>query len=259
MTGMSSKAVTVERGISNGGRKCRRSRTISSRKATSSTPTWTTQNRHTVSGRRNLPAASWTRPVIAPVGVAMSALAIVHSQQPDRDSPDDRLGARSHAQLGVDVVAVPVHGTGADAQLCRDLPVVKALGEKRQDRKLTLAQVGRAMSGLTRGEQQPGRQTGLEHARPAGYGSHRLDQLLARGGLAQVSRGPGLQGATDVLVLVIRADHQDPYVRVVTGEPAGDLDAIHPRKPDVHQHHVGAKLVDQRQGDLAGAGVTDNL
>src|SRR5450631_428590 len=115
MTGMSSKAVTVERGISNGGRKCRRSRTISSRKATSRTPTWTTQNRHAVSGRRNLPAASRTRPGTALPAVESSALAIAHAQELRRDGPDNRLGARAHAELGVDVVTVPVHGAGADA------------------------------------------------------------------------------------------------------------------------------------------------
>jgi hypothetical protein len=46
---------------------------------------------------------------------------------------------------------------------------------------------------------------------------------------------------------------------VVPGEPAGDLDAVHTRKPDVHQHHVRVKLVDHRERDLAGVGVADNL
>jgi len=46
---------------------------------------------------------------------------------------------------------------------------------------------------------------------------------------------------------------------MVPGESTGDLDAVHSRQPDVQQHHVGAKLVDQGKGDLAGGGVTNHL
>src|SRR5450759_4056971 len=134
MTGMSSRAVTVERGISNGGRKRRKSSTISSRNATSRTPAWTTQNRQEFSGRRNLPTASWTRTGAAPIGSEKSALAIGHTQQLGRDGTHDRLGSRTHPELGVDVVAVPVHGARADAQLCGNLPVAPARREQRQDR-----------------------------------------------------------------------------------------------------------------------------
>src|SRR5450759_530115 len=51
MTGMSSSAVIVERGISNGGLTRRKSSTISSRNATSRTPAWTIQNWRERSGR----------------------------------------------------------------------------------------------------------------------------------------------------------------------------------------------------------------
>src|SRR5674476_661969 len=153
MTGMSNRAVTVERGISNGGRKCMMSSTISSRNATKRTPIWTSQNRQEVSGRRNLLAASRTRPGTARIGVAMSALAIAHTQQLGRDGTHHRLGARTHPELGVDVVAVPVHGARADTQLCRNLPVVHARREQRQDGELAFAQLGRATLGLARRDQ----------------------------------------------------------------------------------------------------------
>src|SRR5674476_1651445 len=132
MTGMSNRAVTVERGISNGGRKCMMSSTISSRNATKRTPIWTSQNRQEVSGRRNLSAASRKRPGTARIGVAMSALAIAYAQQLGRDGTHHRFGARTHPELGVDVVAVPVHGARADAELSRDLAVVQARSQKRQ-------------------------------------------------------------------------------------------------------------------------------
>src|SRR5665647_2265024 len=259
MTGTSNRAVTVERGIWNGGRKCMKSSTISSRKATSTTPAWTSQNRPDLNGRRNLPMTPRTRPGTARIGLRVSALVIAETQQLGRDGTHHCLGARAHPELGVDVVAVPVHGARADTQLFRNLPVVQARREKRQDRKLTLAQVGHAMLARTRGHQQPSRETRLKHARATGHGPNSLDQFLAGGSLAQVTRCPGLQGAADVLVLVVRAHHQDPNVRMIPGEPAGDLDAVHARKPDVHQQHVRAKLVDQREGDLAGAGVTNDL
>src|ERR1035437_8691043 len=165
MTGMSNRAVTVERGISNGGRKCMMSSTISSRNATKRTPIWTSQNRQEVSGRRNLLAASRTRPGTARIGVAMSALTIAHTQQLGRDGAHHRLGARTHPELGVDVVAVSVHGARANAQVCGNLPVVHARRELRQNGELAFAQLGRATLGLTRRDQQPSRETRLEHAR----------------------------------------------------------------------------------------------
>src|SRR5664280_917805 len=184
MTGMSSRPVTVDRGMSNGGRKCRMSHTISSRNATASTPVWTSQNRQDLTGRRNLSAASRKRPGTARIGLAMSALAIAHAQQLGRDGTHHRLGARTHPELGVDVVAVPVHGARADAQLSRDLAVVQTRSQKRQDPELTLAEVAGTMLGLARGDQQPGGETGLENARPTSHGTHGLDQFLARSGLA---------------------------------------------------------------------------
>src|ERR1035437_5032866 len=159
MTGMSSRAVTVERGISKGGRKRMRSSTISTRNATSRTPTCTTQNRQDRTGRRSWSTASKRRPGTVRIELAMSALAIAHAQQLGRNGPHDRLGARAHPQLGVDIVAMPVHGAGADGELSRDLPVVQARGEQRQDRELPLAEVGGAMLGLTRGDQKPSGQT----------------------------------------------------------------------------------------------------
>jgi hypothetical protein len=46
---------------------------------------------------------------------------------------------------------------------------------------------------------------------------------------------------------------------MVACELAGDLDAIHARQADVHEDHVRVKLVDQRQSNLARAGVTHYL
>jgi len=46
---------------------------------------------------------------------------------------------------------------------------------------------------------------------------------------------------------------------MVPGEPTCCLDAVHTRKPDVHQHHVRAELVDQGECDLTGVSVTDHL
>jgi hypothetical protein len=46
---------------------------------------------------------------------------------------------------------------------------------------------------------------------------------------------------------------------MVLGDSTGGLDAVHPRKPDVHQHHVGAKLIDHGESELAGVGVTHHL
>src|ERR1035437_6739752 len=149
---MSSRQVTVDRGMSNGGRKCRMSHTISSRNATARTPVWTSQKRKDLTGRRSLSAASMKRPGMARIGLAMSALAIAHAQQLGRDGTHHRFGARTHAEFGVDVVAVPVHGARADAELSRDLAVVQARGQKRQDPELTLTEVAGTMLARTRGD-----------------------------------------------------------------------------------------------------------
>jgi hypothetical protein len=112
--------------------------------------------------------------------------------------------------------------------------------------------------GLTRGDQQPGGETGVEHACSKGHCPHGFDELLAGGCLAQVSRGPGLQGTAEVLVLVVRSHHQHADAGMAPGESSGDLDAVYSGKPDVHQHHVRVKLVDHFEGELAGAGVTND-
>src|SRR5665647_2839600 len=212
MTGMSSSAVIVERGISNGGLTRRKSRTISSRNATRTTPAWTIQNWRERSGK---PSHRTTARIKDPRTRGRVSVLITDGQQLGRDGAHDRLGACAHPELGVDVVAVPVHRARADAHLFPKLSVAQALREQSKDLELSVARVGHAPVGLARSDEQPSREPGLKHARPAGHGPHRLDKLLAGGGLAEIPRSPGLQRAANVLVLVVRTDHQHPHLRVV--------------------------------------------
>ena len=81
-------------------------------------------------------------------------------------------------------VLMPIRA--ASSRLCRPA------ASRFRTLKLAFGQVGHTPLGLTRRDQQPGRETGLEHAGPTGDGPHGLDQLLAGCGLAQVPSGPSV-------------------------------------------------------------------
>src|SRR5215475_5611207 len=86
-----------------------------------------------------------------------------------------------------------------------------------------------------------------------------VDELAAWGGLAQVARRAGLQRAAHVLVVVVGRDHEHPGSRVVAVDPAGGLDAVHARQPDVHQDYRGVELVDENERQFCRLGLADQL
>src|SRR5690606_18796778 len=58
---------------------------------------------------------------------------------------------------------------------------------------------------------------------------------------------PGAQRLEDVLVGLVRRQHQHPYgvQRAVRADAAGGLQAVGARHADVHEHHVGARRAGQ--------------
>src|SRR5215467_4802417 len=68
--------------------------------------------------------------------------------------------------------------------------------------------------------------------------AHRGDQIMPRRVLEQEPAGSGPERLVDVVVEVERGEHD----HLGRGRSAGDqprrLETVHPRHPDVHEHHV---------------------
>ena len=90
---------------------------------------------------------------------------------------------------------------------------------------------------------------------------HRLEQVDGQRVLQQEPAGPGPQRLVHVLVEVERRQDHDPggRQRLVAGDPAGRLEAVHHRHPDVHQHHVGVLAGGEGDGFGTVARLADDL
>ena len=89
----------------------------------------------------------------------------------------------------------------------------------------------------------------------------RDDEVGRRHVLEQESAGPGAQRLDDVLVGVERRQDQDVRVRrdAVADDPAGRLDAVEDRHPDVHDDDIGAEAPCRLDALLAVGRLPDHL
>src|SRR5262249_39094731 len=87
----------------------------------------------------------------------------------------------------------------------------------------------------------------------------RVDELAAGRGFAQVARRAGLQRAAHVFVVVVGRDYEYPGSGVVAVNPAGGLDAVHARQPDIHENNRGVELVDEDECQFGRLGLADQL
>ncbi len=89
--------------------------------------------------------------------------------------------------------------------------------------------------------EQPARDARGQHRLAARDDADRLHQLVGRGVLQQEATGAGAERLHHVLVEIERGQHEH-LRRTVPARPRDltrRLDAVHPRHPDVHQHHIG--------------------
>src|SRR5438270_2873536 len=89
--------------------------------------------------------------------------------------------------------------------------------------------------------------------RSGGGPGEQEDQGLEIDGLDQVMVEPRLAGPPSVLLMTVAGDGDDAGVpaAVLGPEHAGDLVAVHPRQPDVEQHHLGPERAGRLEGGLA--------
>ena len=102
---------------------------------------------------------------------------------------------------------------------------------------------------------------GAIRASPAATTRTALSRSTGQRVLEQEPAGAGPQRLVHVLVEVERRQDHDPRrrQRLVAGDPAGRLEAVHHRHPDVHQHHVGVLAGGEGDGLGAVARLADDL
>jgi PAS domain S-box-containing protein len=163
--------------------------------------------------------------------------------QPRLVGVDHRLHAVAQPELAQQVGDVALDRGLRHHERAGDLGVREARGKHPQHLALALGQPrellrlardgrGEAAADLV---EQPARDGGREHGVAGGDGADRLDDPRRRRVLEQEAAGAGPQRGDDVVVEAEGREDQDPLAR----QPAGRLDPVHPRHPDVHQHDVG--------------------
>ena len=102
---------------------------------------------------------------------------------------------------------------------------------------------------------------GAIRASPAATTRTALSRSTGSVSLSRNPLAPGPQRLVHVLVEVERRQDHDPgrRERLVAGDPAGRLEAVHHRHPDVHQHHVGVLAGGEGDGLGAVARLADDL
>ena len=90
------------------------------------------------------------------------------------------------------------------------------------------------------GDQPPGHRWGEQRV-AAGDGGDARDERVGRGVFQQESAGPRPQRLEDVFIKVVGGQHEHLDTGG-PGQPAGRLDPVQPRHPDVHQDDVGCQL-----------------
>ena len=80
---------------------------------------------------------------------------------------------------------------------------------------------------------------------------HPRNELAWREGLREVVVGADLEPDDAVRLLVARGEHQDRHLRLLPHRPA-DVEAVHPRQPDVEQHHLHRMPIELGERLLAG-------
>ena len=161
------------------------------------------------------------------------------------------------------------HRPLGDRQLPGDAPVGQAAGQ--QEEHLALAggeglehprvRPSRPDVGRTDGEalQQTAGRRG-RHDRVAGVDMvDRGHELLQGGVLEEEAPGAGADRLEGVLIEVEGRQHQDPGSGGPRRDPAGRLDAVHPRHAHVHEDDVGLHAGDQFDGRPAVLGLADHL
>ena len=138
----------------------------------------------------------------------------------------------------------------------REQHLLLAPGQRHHGRQDPAALPG----GGERGE-QPHRDVRRDERVTGGGGVHGLDQQLRPGVLEQEAARARLERTVHVLVQVERRDHdhRERVRHVGSGEPAGGLDAVQLRHPDVEQADVGRSSRALRHRLAAVGGLTHHL
>ena len=151
----------------------------------------------------------------------------------------------------------------ADHQPLGDLRVAQALGDQcehlsfarseivgqlRSNRRARLAD---APGVLGQRGHHVGLHGGVERRVAGGDGEDRGVDVLARGVRGEIPARARAQGSEDALVVGVGGERDHAHVRVAFAQPAGHLDSIHPRRPQVHQHDVRVMRGGERQRLLA--------
>ena len=142
--------------------------------------------------------------------------------------------------------------------MCSSRPI-SALDSPRATSRSTSTSRGDSDSWPLRAAvEQLGRHGRRQHGLAARGQPYRLHQVGPRGVLEQVARRARLDGAQDVGVGLVGGEHDDPGARHGFEQPRGGVDAVQPRHPQVHQHHVGGQRAGRRDGLLARARLADH-
>lgn len=86
-----------------------------------------------------------------------------------------------------------------------------------------------------------------------------MQEFVDGGVLEQKTARPGAQRAVGILVEIEGGQDQDPRRRVRGHDPAGGVQPVHGRHPDVQQDHIGAKGQGLLDGGPTVRGLADHL
>ncbi len=152
---------------------------------------------------------------------------------------------------------MPFHRASTEPEAVRDLLVAEAAGQECQYLELPL---GQALAGPgLHGCMQNAGEAGFKHGGARRDRPHGLDELGPGGRLEEIARGAGGEGASDVLVVPVRAHQQHPYRRMVTEDLARRLDAGQTGQPDVHEDDIGLQGIHEVERPLARLRLADDL
>ena len=166
----------------------------------------------------------------------------------------DRLRARVGFELREDVPHVALHRLLADEELRGDVGVRHPVREQLQDLALARGEdVGLALSG-----DELGHEAGIDERLTGCDLLDRAQERLVRRFLEDVAARTRLEPALEQRALAVRGEDEDARVRSLLEHLLGRLEAVHVRHAQIHDHHVRAASLRQRDGGRAVGRLADH-